>query len=201
MKTILVLMLLTMVFSGEAQKVHSQAFSAVHRSNLPMPEYFDRYINLVADVSLKEAFAQSFNQLDHLDVKKLELIGEKVYAPGKWKVKDILQHIIDAERILNYRVLRFARNDTTAAPNFDQDELALNVKTDARSVNELIAELKVLRQSTLYLFSSFDDETMKREGINWKYKISVLTMGFMVIGHQKHHLKVIEDRYFPLIKK
>src|SRR5437667_255063 len=103
MKTILVSMLLAMFISSEAQKVHSQAFSSVHRSDLPIQEYFDRYIKLVEDVSLKEAFAQSFDQLDHLDVKKMEQIGDKVYAPSKWKVKDILQHIIDAERILNYR--------------------------------------------------------------------------------------------------
>jgi len=191
-----------MVFQkGEAQKIHSQLLFSVSRSQLhPMPEYFDRYINLVDDVSLQSAFDKSADQLDHLDLKKMEAIGEKVYAPGKWTVKDILQHIIDAERILDYRVLRFARNDTAAAPNFDQDEMASNVKTKDRSLIEMITELKTVRQSTISLFLSFDDEVLQRQGMNWKYKVSVLAMGFMIIGHQKHHLKVIEERYFPLVK-
>jgi hypothetical protein len=195
-------MLYAMVFQkGEAQKIHSQLLFSVSRSQLhPMPEYFDRYINLVDDVSLQSAFDKSADQLDHLDLKKMEAIGEKVYAPGKWTVKDILQHIIDAERILDYRVLRFARNDTAAAPNFDQDEMASNVKTKDRSLIEMITELKTVRQSTISLFLSFDDEVLQRQGMNWKYKVSVLAMGFMIIGHQKHHLKVIEERYFPLVK-
>jgi hypothetical protein len=201
MKTTLIFFLVLMTHQIFSQKLHAKLISSVKRSKLdPIPEYFDRYINLVNDVSLQEAFDKSVEQLDHLDLRKFEAIGEKVYSPGKWTVKDILQHIIDAERILNYRVLRFARNDTTAAPNFDQDETAENVKTTNRSLNEMMAELKAVRKSTTYLFYSFDDTILQRQGFNWKYKVSVLAMGFMIIGHQRHHLKVIEERYFPLIK-
>src|SRR5579859_1985511 len=136
------LFILTMLWQTDfAQTAHATLLETVTRSNLaPMPEYFDRYINRVDDVSLKDAFTISIQQLDYLDLKKMEAIGSKVYAPGKWTVKDILQHIIDAERILDYRVLRFARNDTTAAPDFDQDEIALNAKTSTRSLSELLAE-------------------------------------------------------------
>ena len=201
MKTTLFFSLVLMTHQIFSQKSHAKLISSVKRSQLnPMPEYFDRYINLVDDVTLQEAFDKSVEQLDHLDLRKFEAIGEKVYSPGKWTVKDILQHVIDAERILNYRVLRFARNDTTAAPNFDQDETAGNVRTTDRSLNEMITELKAVRQSTTYLFYSFDNTILQRQGVNWKYKVSVLAMGFMIIGHQKHHLKVIEERYFPLIK-
>lgn len=194
--------MLTMICkTGFGQPTHATLLETVTRSQLfPMPEYFDRYINLVDDVPLQEAFDNSIKQLDHLEVKKIDAIGEKIYAPGKWTVKDILQHIIDAERILNYRVLRFARNDTTAAPGFDQDEVAGNAKTAGRSVAEMITELKAVRQSTILLFRSFDDKILRRRGINWKYKVSVLAMGFMIAGHQKHHLKVMEERYFPLVK-
>jgi hypothetical protein len=203
MKTTLLLMLGAMTYyqGSHAQKIHSQLLSSVSRSQLnPMPDYFDRYINLVDDVSLLKGFDNSLYQLSSLDLKKLEAIGDKVYAPGKWTVKDILQHIIDAERILNYRVLRFARNDTAAAPNFDQDEMASNVRTRDRPLVEMITELKTVRQSTISLFQSFDDGVLQRQGMNWKYKVSVLAMGFMIIGHQKHHLKVIEERYFSLVK-
>lgn len=190
-----------MIFQNGGAQIHSRLFTSVNRSQLhPMPEYFDRYINLVDDISLQKAFNKSFDQLEGLDLKKLEAVGDKVYQPGKWTVKDILQHVIDAERILNYRVLRFARNDTTAAPDFDQDEVARSAKTSTRSFTEMISELKSVRQATVLLFQSFDDEALQRQGINWKYKVSVLAMGFMIAGHQKHHLKVIEEKYFPLLK-
>jgi hypothetical protein len=201
MRSILIQVILIIMVNVGFSQSNQDLFNSLNRSKLsPMPEYFDRYINLVEDVPLHDAFKKSINQLDHLDLKKLKAIGDKVYAPGKWTVKDILQHLIDAERILNYRVLRFARHDTTAAPNFDQEQVALNVKTDKRTLPELITELKIVRQSTISLFESFDDETMRITGVNWKYKISVLAMGFNILGHQKHHLHIIEERYYGLIK-
>jgi hypothetical protein len=164
----------------------------------PMPEYFDRYINLVADIELSEAFAENIGRLDELDKDLLEKLGDKSYAAGKWTVREILQHIIDWERILTYRSLLFARRENTIPPGHDEALLTANANAGARTVDELIAELKIVGASTAALFASFDQEALNSQGKNWDYEISALAMGFIIVGHQRHHLKIIEDKYFRL---
>ena len=165
----------------------------------PMPEYFDRYINLVADVELSMAFDESIRQLDNLNVEHLEKIRGEKSAPDKWTAKEIFQHIIDFERILSYRAMLFARRESSIPQGIDQDRLAANIKAEKRSFDDLIAELKAVRASTQTMFESFDDETQLYQGINWKYEMSVLAMGFAIIGHQIHHLNII-DRNFRILK-
>jgi hypothetical protein len=165
----------------------------------PMPEYYDRYIKLVADVELSEAFDASIRQLSDLDRSLLTRLDGRTYAPGKWTAKDIIQHLADVERILAYRTLMFARGDKTPPAGFDQDLLVAGARADARTVDELIEDLKAVRTATTSLFGSFDDEALLNTGTNWKYEISVLAMGFLIVGHQIHHLKIIEEKYHPLI--
>lgn len=165
----------------------------------PMPQYFDRYINLVADVELSQAFADSVQQLNELDRNLLTRLEGQKYAPGKWTVKGILQHTIDFERILSYRVLLFARNEGSVPQGVDENLLAANMNAEKRLLDELIDELKRVRASTKSMFDSFDDRVLQNLGTNWKYEISVLAMGFNIIGHQIHHLKVIEEKYYPLL--
>ena len=88
----------------------------------PMPEYFDRYINMTDNVELLEAIQISLDELDQAPVEKWKALGDKVYEPGKWTIKDILQHLIDAERIFCYRALRFARNDKIDLPGFEEND-------------------------------------------------------------------------------
>ena len=164
-----------------------------------MPTYFDRYINLVADVELQRAFADSVQQINDLDESLLTKLNGKRYAPDKWTVKEIFQHIIDWERILSYRALLFAREKDAVSPNVDGDLFAANMKAERRSSEELIDELKIVRASTVKMFESFDDRMLLNTGVNWKYETSVLATGFCLVGHQIHHLKIIEDKYFPLL--
>ena len=166
-----------------------------------MPEYFDRYINLNGDVELLQAFDESLEKLENFDVEKLKRLGGKIYAPDKWTVKSIIQHLIDFERILGYRALLFARKDISKRQSVDENLIAVNAKAERREVEDLIAEYKGVRQASKYLFASFDDEMLMNTGINWKYEISVLAMGFAITGHQIHHFRVIGERYFPLIEK
>lgn len=164
-----------------------------------MPEYFDRYINLVADVELTRAFDDSIGQLGELDKSLLTKLDGKIYAPGKWTTKGHLQHVADFERILSYRTLLFARREGSIPQGVEQDILAANMKADDRTIDALIDELKAVRVSTKAMFTGFNDETLQTKGTNWKYGISVLAMGFAMIGHQIHHLKIIEDKYYPLV--
>ena len=166
----------------------------------PLPEYFDRYIELVADVELSTAFDDSLSQLNEFDAPRLVSLCDKTYAPNKWTVKDILQHVIDWERILSYRSLLFARSEGTIPQAVDGDLIAGTANARERTIDELIRELTVLRLATRSLYDSFDDETLRKQGTNWKAQISVLAMGFIILGHQIHHLKVIEEKYFPLLE-
>jgi DinB superfamily len=165
----------------------------------PMPPNFAKYIDLVPDVELEQAFDKSGRQLNELDKEVLEKLGDKYYAPGKWTVKDILQHLADSDRIMSYQALMLARKDETVLPGFDEKLHVKNANALRRTCDEMIEEMKVARASTVSLFNSFDDEILLRKAINWKNEISVLAMGFTIIGHQTHHLKIIEERYLPLL--
>lgn len=165
-----------------------------------MPEYFGRYINQVKDVELIEAFENSLKQIDDLDIEKLNRIGNKVYAADKWTINSIIQHITDWERILSYRALVFARQAGITPQGMDEQILADNSNADSRNIAEVVEELRLARLSTKSMFESFDEEILLNKGIVWKDEMSVLAMGFNIIGHQVHHFKIIEERYFPLAK-
>jgi len=117
------------------------------------------------------------------------------YAPGKWTIKDIIQHVMDTERIFAYRALRFSRNDKTALPSFEEDDYANNTNSNSRSIQDLLTEFSALRYSTLLFYKSLSEEQLKRIGIASGNQISVRALGFVMIGHQKHHQKVFEERY------
>lgn len=163
----------------------------------PMPQYYDRYINLAPDVELSQAFDDSIRQLNDLDRDLLRRIGDKTYSPGKWTIKDILQHLIDVERIMGYRALMFARRDPTA-PGFDQDLFAVNADAKRRTADDLLDELIGVRRATKALYDSFTDDMLRARGVSWEYELSVLDLGFGIIGHQVHHLNIIDERYSTL---
>lgn len=164
-----------------------------------LPIFFDRYITKVEDMPLMEAFEQFSPSAILSDLAKVKALGDQVYAPGKWTVRDILQHIIDTERILSYRTLRFARNDKTVLSGFEEDDFAKNTDASNRNMDNLLEEWNLLRASNLALFKSFTTEMLYRKGTSYKVEISVLALGFVIIGHPIHHYRVLEERYFPLL--
>jgi uncharacterized damage-inducible protein DinB len=117
------------------------------------------------------------------------------YAEGKWTIKDVIQHIIDAERIFGYRALRISRNDQTPLPGFEENDYVENTDANSRSIQGLLTELSALRHSNLLMFKSFTEKQLTRMGIASNHSISVRALGFLIIGHQKHHQKVFQERY------
>jgi uncharacterized damage-inducible protein DinB len=117
------------------------------------------------------------------------------YAEGKWTIKDIIQHIIDTERIFAYRALRISRNDQTPLPGFEENDYVANTDANSRSIQDLLAEFSAVRYTTLFLFKSFSEEQLARIGIASNNQISVRAISFIIIGHQKHHQKVFQERY------
>jgi hypothetical protein len=164
-----------------------------------MPGYFDRYINQVQEPSLFAALAQSKRDIEQLDMDALHKLGDQVYAPGKWTIKDVFQHLLDCERVMAYRALRFARKDTTLLPGFDEELYGQTAYATNRTLQSIVAEMLALRTATQMLFESFDASVFHESGICFNQQVSVLALGFIIVGHQIHHLKIIEERYMPLI--
>jgi uncharacterized damage-inducible protein DinB len=164
-----------------------------------MPPYFDRYINLVEDIELVDALEKYGPAFLQKEKKELEQLGDRVYAAGKWTIKDLLQHLIDAERVFAYRTLRFARNDKTELHGFDEDLYAANIDTKENTVAALLEEFSLLRRSNSLFFQSLDEEALRREGAASGNRISVLALGFTMCGHVVHHMGVIRERYYPLL--
>ncbi len=167
----------------------------------PLPRFFDTYIQKVEEEELVSSLQRNLTVLETLDLQLLESLGDRVYAPGKWTVKDIFQHMIDTERIQVYRAMRIARNDKTVLPGFDENLFAANTNLKRITLQELIEEFMVLRKSSILMFKGFDAERLQRTGICFQVEISVLALGFVLSGHQIHHLQVIGDRYLPLLEQ
>lgn len=117
------------------------------------------------------------------------------YAEGKWDIKDIIQHVIDTERIFAYRALRIARGDTTPLPGFEENSYAVAADAGRRHLQELLTELSLVRHSTINLFKSFRAEDLLRTGTASGYHVSARALGFVLIGHQNHHVKIFKERY------
>ncbi|HET7361882.1 MAG TPA: DinB family protein [Salinimicrobium sp.] len=163
-----------------------------------LPEYFDYYINLSEDIELEEAFNKSLKQIDAIDVAQLNRIGLKAYEDGKWSINKIMQHLIDWERIWCYRTMLFARQEGTVPAGHDQDLMGQNSNADELSIEQLIAELKAVRLATKAMFESYNRQILEINCKFYNYEMSVLAMGFNIIGHQLHHLNIIKERYIPL---
>ncbi len=158
--------------------------------------HFATYINQVSsEYNLLEELEISVHRfikfVQHIPMDKFDYR----YAEGKWIIKDIIQHLIDAERIFGYRALRFARNDKTELPGFEENDYVDYANANKRSIQDLLSELAVVRQATLSLFKSFSNEELVRMGIASNKPMSVRALGFIIIGHQNHHQRVFEERY------
>lgn len=165
-----------------------------------LPKYFDYYINLNEDVDLAEAFNKSVKQIDDVDIEQLKRIGLKVYADKKWTVNKIIQHLTDWERIWCYRTLLAVRNEGTIPKGHDHNIMADSSNADKIAIEQLLAELRAVRIATKALFGTFNSGILLSNCKFSNNQISVLAMGFNIIGHQLHHFNMIRERYLPLDK-
>lgn len=160
------------------------------------PNYYENYFKEVnSEYTLVEELEISMNNLVHF-VQNVPL--EKIdyqYAIGKWTLKEILQHIIDCERIFCYRALRFARFDTTPLTGFDENQYVPNSHANTRTLKSLLEEFLSVRQATISLYKSFTAEQLIEKGIASGHTVSVRALGFICIAHQVHHLNIYQKRY------
>lgn len=160
--------------------------------------YAIMYIGLLPDDGLVLKHLQDSVERTVQFVRSLP--ADKLAVPhkaGEWTIKEILVHIIDDERIYCYRALRYARNDTTELPGFEQDEYVPYSKANGRSLESILEELTAVRQATITLFSSFDDEALTRKGVGSGNIMSVRAAAYHIAGHELHHIQSIKENYFP----
>jgi hypothetical protein len=117
------------------------------------------------------------------------------YAEGKWSIREMVGHMIDAERIFGYRALRFARADATPLPGFEENDYVRAAGSDARTLADLAGELAVVRESSTRMFASFPDEVWTRRGTSNGKQISVRAIAYVTAGHAMHHLRILRERY------
>jgi uncharacterized damage-inducible protein DinB len=167
-------------------------------NQLPVNEYSEfvaTYIKALDDIDLLDELEISLHDfikfIQNIPMDKFDYR----YAEGKWTIKDIIQHIIDAERIFGYRALRISRNDKTPLAGFEENDYVENTNANGRSIQELLTDFSAVRHSNLLLFKSFSEEQLTRLGIASNHTISVRALGFLMIGHLKHHQRVFKERY------
>lgn len=159
------------------------------------PEYFGKYIDKVKEDDLCTAFAEQSKIFPNLLHSISEEQSNHAYAQGKWTIKELVQHLVDAERIFNYRALSIARKETVSLPSFDENLYASNSNANVRTWSSIANEFLSLRASTNDLYESFTSEMLKQKGLANNNVISVLSLGFITIGHVYHHQKVLEEKY------
>lgn len=157
--------------------------------------YYDNYITKVQHNNLHEVLNLHTDSFADFVRSIPEQKADFAYADNKWTLKEVLLHIIDAERIFAYRALRFARNDKTELPGFDENDYVPFSNAGVRSLSSILEEFTAVRNATIALFNSFDQAAFMRSGIASNNTISVRALGFVIIGHAEHHRQVLVERY------
>lgn len=164
-------------------------------SSTEFKPYYELYLNRVSSTTeLFEALEQKDELVDFFNSIPKEK-QEFRYAPEKWTPKQILQHLIDTERIFTNRALRFAREDFTELPGYDENHYAEHCFSNNRSIEDLLEEYKVVRTSSIHLFKSFEESVLTLIGQASGGAFSVRVIPFILCGHQKHHIHIIKERY------
>jgi hypothetical protein len=157
--------------------------------------YFEKYISLVPEGDIVTTLGKQIEGTLGLLRGLNEAQGDLRYAPGKWSVKEVVGHLIDAERIFAYRALRFARNDATPLPSFDENSYVANANFGSRALADLAEEFRLVRGSNIYLLKNLDGASWLRRGVANENEISVRALAYVTAGHELHHVGIIRSRY------
>jgi hypothetical protein len=158
--------------------------------------FYERYVNLVPEGDFMQLLTQQLKETTDLFRHVTDGQGEYRYAPDKWSLKEVIGHMSDTERVMSYRLLRIARGDKTPLAGFDENDFVRGASFSLRSVQDLLEEFAAVRKSTLHLLYGLTDEAWKRQGIVKDAGITVLALAAIIAGHELHHRKVLEERYF-----
>ncbi len=158
--------------------------------------YYGNYINLVPEGNIIDLMKSIHIQTQEMLQQIPPHLGNYRYEEGKWSIKELLQHMIDTERIMNYRALRFVRKDQAELHGFEQnDYVNVQQETERYPLSVFIEDWEILRENTIRLFKRFNEEESLRSGIANQVTFTVRALAYINVGHEIHHMKVLRERY------
>jgi uncharacterized damage-inducible protein DinB len=163
--------------------------------------YYARYIEQVPEGPILELLRRQVGDTVALLGKLRDRDADFRYADGKWSIKEVIGHVADTERIFVYRALCFARGETAVLPGFDENEYVARAKFAGRTLSDLVAEFRVVRDATLAFFTGLDAEELTRRGTANNNPYSVRSLAFIIAGHERHHARILAERYLPGLAK
>jgi DinB superfamily len=157
--------------------------------------YYEKYVSLVPEGDVVENLSrQAGDTLALLRSITEERAGHS-YAPGKWSIKQLVGHVIDAERIFAYRALAIARGDRASLPGMEQDEYMEHARFDARTLASLCEEFEHVRRANVLMLGGLDAEAWARRGVASDNEVTVLALAHIIAGHELHHVQILRERY------
>lgn len=173
--------------------------STLLNGELNEDEYGDFYTGYIRHSRGKDLFLRFDKGREKINKLVADLDDDRAlyrYEKGKWSVKEILGHLTDTERIMAYRALCFARNENSELSGYDHDRYVAEANFDDRGLSDLLMDYETVRSSTISLFQFFTDRMLQRRGIASGNPFSVRALGFVIAGHELHHLKILRESYF-----
>ncbi len=157
--------------------------------------FYSGYIAKAPATDLLTALAETWNELKELVSTLSEEHLLYSYAPGKWTIKEVLVHLIDAERNFCYRIMRISRGDQAQLPMYNVHEFITNAYAATRETANIMQELELLRKATIVMFTGMHPEMLDKTGPARDVTISVRALGFAMAGHVVHHMTIIKEKY------
>ena len=157
--------------------------------------YYSRYIDLIEGENILHLLNEQSIKTQQILNSFPEWKGNYASAEGKWTVKQVIGHLMDVERIMAYRALCIARNEKKPLPSMEQDDYVREGRFNERELFDLNYEFRLIRETNMLLFKSFDEEILSRKGIAAEKEVSVLALLFIIAGHEKHHIDVLKEKY------
>ena len=158
-------------------------------------EYYHQYIFEIDNDNIIEVLENQLNTTLNIFKEIPENKGNFSYEEGKWSIKEVLGHCIDTERIFAYRALCIARGEKQHLPGMEQDDYVKEGEFNKRTLKNLLNEYELLRKSNIILFKSFQEKVLQNRGIASDNGVTVLGLMFIIAGHEKHHIKILKERY------
>ncbi len=169
--------------------------SAIRPDSTEYAQPYARYVANVPETDILGVLGQQSTETQKLLASLDETKAAYRYAEGKWSVKEVIGHFTDAERIFAYRALAIARGETQPLPGFEEDDYVRNASFDNWKLGDLAEHYALVRRSTIVLFQNFPDQAWTNRGTASNFPITARAIAWIIVGHERHHVKVLRERY------
>lgn len=159
------------------------------------PEYYQQYMDLLPADDVLYTLEKHAVDLQHMFSNIDDRRAEEAYAEGKWTMKELLQHMIDSERIFAYRALCISRGEEASLPGYDENKYAYNSMANIRLLKDMLQEYDLVRRSNLMLFRSFTSEMLDTYGVANGKRVSLRGLIHVMAAHELHHMNILQERY------